>query len=194
MVPPRFPFWLWIDAHFRLHIAVLFLELLHLALDGARPFGYKLAVGARLRKFLVHFLKPLLDSLVDLFHVAMSCFHGFLLFGAEALHQALVLRFHHTKLLAKLFALLARLLRVETGARSGAGHIAGLFADTVHGLIAGSKLIALLVGGVDALAIAVAGGCARFTRLPVFLWRTALPARLPTAASLRPRSRQRQRQ
>jgi hypothetical protein len=110
------------------------------------------------------------------------------------LHQALVLFLHNADLLAELVALAAGISAAGTGASGEAGHVAGLGSDAVLRLGAGAELVALLVGGVNALAVAVAvhrfaalfgaAGAALLGLALTLCWTLALPLAASRPSSL----------
>ncbi len=93
--------------------------------------------------------------LSNLFHLSDTLLPCSLLLRPQALHQPVVLFLHAAKLLAELRGLRTHRLSLRTAALCCTGQITGALADLVSGLIAGTKLVALLRGGMDACLVAL---------------------------------------
>jgi len=96
-------------------------------------------------------------ALVGLVHLPDAVAQLRLLLVTQPIHEAIVFLLHGADFLAQALVLFAKLRVVGAAALGRLGHLAGLGANAVGRLGAGAVLLALLVGGVDALPLLVAG-------------------------------------
>ena len=93
----------------------------------------------------VNLLQTGIHSLLDLLHSTSVLSDRIFLIAVQGLHHVFMLLFHCSQLATELISLLRCLIGVGGRARCRANHIPQPGANAIHGLIAASILLALLV-------------------------------------------------
>ncbi len=146
--------------------AVMLPPLIHRSLHRSRVFGNALCIGIAFC-FILHLLLLQIQLLTQLIHIPDLFLPGLLLIRIHAIHQAFMFLFHLPDLIPHMGLLLSELTLVQH--LSGIlAHLPRLFADFICQFVAGSNLIPLLFGGLNALVLYLSvGGLAATLALPL---------------------------